>query len=264
MRLAQRRFADEAVAPHVVEQLVLGHHTIAMGDEVDEHVEHLTFDVDRLTPAAQLEPVDVDLEVIEDVARGPDGIRSHGNYGAGAGDPEGVSAVSRIARPLAALALVVGAVAATGSVASAATITVSPTTVAVGGSVDLSGDVLAGDGTPGCGVPGTVTLISDAFAGLGEFAGVGAVDLPVDATGHFDSTVTLDGSVASGTYTITGRCGGGNLGVEASIVVGDLPPTGPGVDIVPWVWGSAALVVIGLALLALSRRPVRSREVSGR
>ena len=61
-----------------------------------------------------------------------------------------------------------------------------------------------------------MTLVSDAFTGLGEFAGVGAVDLPVDATGHFDSTVTLDGSVADGTYSITGRCGGGNLGVEAS------------------------------------------------
>ena len=54
-------------------------------------------------------------------------------------------------RPLVALALVVGTVAATSATASAATINVSPTTVAAGGNVHLSGDVLAGDGTPGCG-----------------------------------------------------------------------------------------------------------------
>ena len=158
---------------------------------------------------------------------------------------------SRIARPLAALTLVVGTVAATGSSASAATINVSPSTVAAGGNVHLSGDVLAGDGTPGCGVPGTVTLISDAFAGLGEFAGVGAVDLPVDATGHFDSTVTLDGSVAAGTYTITGRCGGGNLGVEASIVVGDLRRRRAWHDRAVGL-GKRWPVVVGLALHASS------------
>ena len=97
--------------------------------------------------------------------------------------------------------------------------------MAPGGNVRLSGDILA-NGIPGCDVTGTVTLISDRFAGLGEFAGVGAVDLPIDSTGHFDSTVTLSAAVAPGTYSIGGRCGGGNLGVTATIVVGALPPTG--------------------------------------
>ena len=165
--------------------------------------------------------------------------------------------MSRIARPLAAVTLVVGTLVATGVPARVATINVSPTAVTAGGSVHLSGDVLAGGGTPGCGVPGTVTLISDAFAGLGEFAGVGAVDLPVDATGHFDSTVTLDGSVAAGTYTIGGRCGGGNLGVEATLTVGGLAPTGPPLAVVRWVGGISALVVLGVAMVAVCgrRRP---------
>src|SRR5262245_45970979 len=101
--------------------------------------------------------------------------------------------------------------------AQAASIVVSPTTVAAGGTVRLSGDTLAPDGTPGCGAPGHVLLVSDAFIGLGEFAGTGAVDLPVDATAHFDSTVTLSGAVAEGTYLISGRCGGGNIGVSATL-----------------------------------------------
>jgi hypothetical protein len=162
--------------------------------------------------------------------------------------------VSPIARPLVALTFAVGTLVATGSPASAATISVSPSSVAAGGNVHLSGDVLAPDGTPGCGVPGTVTLVSDAFAGLGEFAGVGAVDLPVDATGHFDDTVTLDQAVAAGTYSISGRCGGGNLGVEATLTVGGLAPTGPRPAIVPWIGGSAALVVLGLTMLAMCSR----------
>src|SRR4029450_8549107 len=91
---------------------------------------------------------------------------------------------------------------------SAASINASPNPVAPGGDVELSGDVLA-DGIPGCEVPGTVTLISDAFEGLDEFAGVGAVNLPVDAAGHFDSTVTLLASVAPGNYSISGGWGGG-------------------------------------------------------
>ena len=161
--------------------------------------------------------------------------------------------MSPITRHLMVLTITLGSVATTTTTASAAAINVSPTTVAPGGSVALSGDVLAG-GVPGCGVPGTVTLISDAFVGLGEFAGVGAVNLPVDATGHFAETVTLTTSVAPGTYSITGRCGGGNMGVEATLVVGGLPRTGPSQVIVPFLGGSASLVAIGVVLLGLARR----------
>jgi hypothetical protein len=166
----------------------------------------------------------------------------------------------RIARHLVVLTFVVCAAVATATTASAASINVSPTTVAPGGDVALSGDVLAADGTPGCGVPGTVTLISDAFVGLGEFAGVGAVNLPVDATGHFAQTVTLSASVAPGTYSIGGRCGGGNMGIEATLVIGVLPGAGPRVAIVPFAEGGAALVTIGVALVALARR--RRRRAS--
>jgi hypothetical protein len=105
----------------------------------------------------------------------------------------------------------------TGS-ASAATISANPSTVVAGGQVTVSGDVLA-NGTPGCTVPGEVTLISPAFAGLGEFAGTPATVATADASGNFSTTVTIAASVAPGTYDITGRCGGGNLGVTGSITV---------------------------------------------
>ena len=120
------------------------------------------------------------------------------------------------------LFLVVVVVALGASAAVAATIVVDPATVDPGGQVTVSGDVLA-NGTPGCAVPGDVTLVSDAFAGLGEFAGVGATTAPADASGNFTTTVTLSPDVAPGTYTVTGRCGGGNLGVSASLTVAPTP-----------------------------------------
>jgi len=104
------------------------------------------------------------------------------------------------------------------SAASAATLNVSPSSVAAGAQVTISGDVLA-NGQPGCTVPGEVTLISPAFEGLGEFAGVGATTTQADAAGNFSTTVTLSSSVAAGTYEISGRCGGGNLGVTATLTV---------------------------------------------
>jgi hypothetical protein len=108
--------------------------------------------------------------------------------------------------------------------ASATSIVVSHHTVAIGETIVVSGDTtvagvhcLAGD---------SVTLISNAFKGHAEFAGVGAVNTPVDATGHFRVSVTITSAVTPGTYTISGRCGGGNLGVQTTLVVTGLPRTG--------------------------------------
>jgi len=102
-----------------------------------------------------------------------------------------------------------------------------------------------------------VTLISHAFDGLGEFAGVGAVFTPVDASGHFSTTATLKPSVAPGTYTITGRCGGGNLGVEATLTISGLPRTGSSfgpLSAAQAIVACAALCAVGLGLVFVSRR----------
>ena len=162
--------------------------------------------------------------------------------------------MSRTSVALVAAFAVLGTLVGIAGSVSAASINVAPTTVVPGDNVRLTGDVLAG-GTPGCDVSGGVTLISEAFAGLDEFAGVGAVNLPVDSTGHFDSTVTLSATVVPGTYSIGGRCGGGNLGVSATLVVGALPPTGPDLAVEPWIAAASTVLVIGLAMLAFTRRP---------
>lgn len=120
------------------------------------------------------------------------------------------------------LGLVGALVAAT---AGAASITVSPTTAPVGGTVTVSGDVLGPNGQAGCQLPGTVLLFS---------AGFGDLNTPVQASAGADAKysvqVTIPSSVAPGTYTITARCGGGNLGVQATLAVtaGSLPATGSG------------------------------------
>ncbi len=162
--------------------------------------------------------------------------------------------MSRMRGPLVALAAAAGVLAFAAAPASAASIHVTPSNVAPGGTFQLSGDVLAPDGTPGCEVPGTVTVISDAFRGLGEFAGTGAVEVPVDATGHYSIGLKLDVSAPAGTHTITARCGGGNLGVESSITVTNLASTGPAQPVIPVVATGAAVIVIGLLLYASRRR----------
>jgi hypothetical protein len=113
--------------------------------------------------------------------------------------------------------------------ASAASINVTPKQVPVGGKVTISGDVLGPNGQPACQVPGTVTLISGAFAGQGTFQHQD-VETTVGADGKYTVQAQILSGVAPGTYTVTGRCGGGNLGVQATLVVTSpgLPATGSG------------------------------------
>jgi hypothetical protein len=117
----------------------------------------------------------------------------------------------RLAKILVPLAAIVTLTLTWSTPASAATINVSPSTVAVGGQVTVSGDVLA-NGQPGCEVPGDVTLNSPAFQG-------GAIAAPADSSGNFSVTATLPATTGPGTYEVTGRCGGGNLGVSATLTV---------------------------------------------
>lgn len=92
------------------------------------------------------------------------------------------------------------------------TLTLDPGTVAAGSAVRVSGY----DPSRSC---GSMTILSNAFPGPQEFAGVHAVTAPVDATGHFGVTVTIAASTAPGQYPVTVRACGGNFGVQLTLTV---------------------------------------------
>ena len=93
-------------------------------------------------------------------------------------------------------------------------IKVSPTSVKAGGRVTVSGS--AGNG---CASGDQVTLISKAFAHKHDFAGLPAIFAVTHKGGAFSTTTTIPKSRKPGSYTITGRCGGGNLGTHATLKV---------------------------------------------
>jgi hypothetical protein len=85
-----------------------------------------------------------------------------------------------------------------------------------------------------------VLLLSRAFDHARDFAGVPAVVAAVRPDGTFDVTTRIPRSRAVGADDITGRCGGGNLGVSATLVglaAGTLAALG--------VWGCCTGAAIG-------------------
>jgi hypothetical protein len=132
-------------------------------------------------------------------------------------------------------------------------IAVSPTSVAPGGSVTVSGNV-----GNGCSHGDQVTLISQAFGGPSEFAGVPAVITTSNASGAFSAGATIPGTRAPGGYSVSARCGGGSFG-SATITVasgagsGTLPRTGW----TPWLLAAlgAAMMLVGFATRRALSRP---------
>jgi hypothetical protein len=90
---------------------------------------------------------------------------------------------------------------------------VTPTHVRRGHTVLVHG--VAGDCTAG----DAVTIISHAFAATHTFAGVPAVFAQVGSAGRFSTRATIPAGRSAGTYVVTARCGGGNLGVSAHLIV---------------------------------------------
>jgi hypothetical protein len=97
--------------------------------------------------------------------------------------------------------------------AASPAIHVSPHTVKAGQRVVVSGNA------SGCPSGDAVTLLSKAFSHRHDFAGVPAVYARVKSNGHFGHSVKIPATTPAGSYTITGRCGGGNLGVTARLRV---------------------------------------------
>ena len=94
-------------------------------------------------------------------------------------------------------------------------IKVAPTRVTAGHNVVVSG--LAGKSCSKEQL--TLTLISHAFSTKHEFAGVPAVYVKTSTAGTFSITTTIPKSRKAGSYSVGGRCGGGNLGVSATLKV---------------------------------------------
>jgi hypothetical protein len=104
--------------------------------------------------------------------------------------------------------------------AAAPTLHVNPHTTAAGGSVQVTGS---------CEANTTGFAISPAFVhdASHDFAGVGAAPFSTNAAGAFSVTAQVASTTAPGTYSVTARCGGGNLGISATltVVADSAPPT---------------------------------------
>jgi hypothetical protein len=98
-------------------------------------------------------------------------------------------------------------------VTSAPSLAVVPAIVHRGHPVTLKGSA------DSCPVGDAVTLISRAFVHTHDFAGLPAVFARVRAGGGFRVSTTIPATKAPGSYGITARCGGGNLGVQAHLRV---------------------------------------------
>jgi hypothetical protein len=90
---------------------------------------------------------------------------------------------------------------------------VTPSNVVRGRTVLVHG--VAGD----CPAGDAVTVISRAFSPAHSFAGVPAVFAEVGSAGRFSTVARIPSSRRPGAYTVTARCGGGNLGVSARLTV---------------------------------------------
>jgi hypothetical protein len=110
-----------------------------------------------------------------------------------------------------ALAAALSLAAVAPAISAAPTIKASPNPVERGKIVRVYGVVT------GCG--GSVTLISKAFPHTHDFAGLPAVFAPRTSSGSYSVRVRIPARRAPATYTISGRCGGGNLGVTRKLKV---------------------------------------------
>jgi hypothetical protein len=92
-------------------------------------------------------------------------------------------------------------------------LTLTPSSVRRGQQVAIKGSA------DGCTVGNTVFIISRAFVHSHDFAGLPAVFAKVRYGGSFATTTRIPRLKRPGRYTVTARCGGGNLGVLKHLTV---------------------------------------------
>jgi hypothetical protein len=108
-------------------------------------------------------------------------------------------------------ALAAAGVVAAPALAATPTIHATPKRVERGHRLHVFGRV------PGCPRRGSVTLVSTAFRhdAAHDFAGVGAVFARQHAHHRFSVRPRIPATRAPGRYSVSGRCGGANIGVTA-------------------------------------------------
>ena len=134
-------------------------------------------------------------------------------------------------------------------------ITVSPSVVPAGGTVRITGSV----STQGCSVSDpAIPTSTDALFPPDGFGPATARN----SQGAFALTYTVPTSTPPGTYHIGARCGGGNIGVAATLTVTaaplGAPATGAGgtahSSSLPWTVVGAGCLLLAGVLVALRRR----------
>jgi hypothetical protein len=117
-----------------------------------------------------------------------------------------------------AVAAVVLGISAPAAFAGAAYVRVSAKYVVPGQHIRVYGSV-----DHGCqvGRSGDVaTIYSKAFASKHKFAGIPAVNATLNKRGHFSVRVQLSRRAGEGTFTVSGRCGGGRFASTKLTIVG--------------------------------------------
>ncbi len=134
--------------------------------------------------------------------------------------------------------------------AQTASLTLDPSTIAVGGRLIVTGT---------CEPNSSGFVLSQAFLGQTEFAGVPAVAFSTDSKGAFGVTFLITPAVKPGTYRVSARCGGGNLGLTRMLkVVSDGTLAATGSSDRPLLLPAAGLLVGGAALVLIGRRRATS------
>ena len=111
---------------------------------------------------------------------------------------------------LAAVLVATFAVAASAAVPS---LSVTPSSVRRGHLVVIRGSA------DGCPTGDTVVILSRAFVHVHDFASVPAVWAKVRSGGAFSVSTRIPATKRPGRYTVTARCGGGNLGILRYLTV---------------------------------------------
>jgi hypothetical protein len=129
------------------------------------------------------------------------------------------------------VAALVGLVAfAPAALAASHFLKVSPSQTHPGKTVTVSGSV--GNGCQTGHKGDTATIYSNAFKGATKhnFAGVPSVSAPLSNSknGSFSIKITLSKKLKAGTYSVGGRCGGGNFGSAKLKVTKPASSQGPG------------------------------------